>query len=40
MYRLKWTYGHWTIYKDGRFWGTADTEGEAIRDIEEADEDE
>lgn len=40
MYTFKYDRGHVVIYKDGQFWGTADTKAEAIRDIEEEDEDE
>lgn len=40
MYTFKYDRGHVVIYKNGLFWGTADTKAEAIRDIEEEDEDE
>lgn len=35
MFTYKYEYGHWTIYKDGKFYGTADTKAEAVRDANE-----
>lgn len=34
-YRIKYEWGHWVVYKDGRFWGSYDTKYEAQKEIEE-----
>jgi len=39
-YRFKYERGHVVVYKNGRFWGTYDTIGEAKRDILEEESEE
>ena len=39
-YTFRYKHGHWVIYRNGQFWGTADTKFEAMQDVEEeGDED-
>lgn len=37
MYEIKHEYGYYAVYKDGAFYCSADTYGEALNDIEEAE---
>lgn len=38
MFRIRYEWGHWVVYKDGQFYCSADTKAEAMKEIEE-DED-
>ena len=38
-FTIKQTFGHWTIYRYGWFYGTADTKEEALREIEQEEDD-
>ena len=39
MYEIRNVRGHYEIYKNGFFWCSADTKGEALKEIEEAEDD-
>ena len=39
MYEIRNVRGHYEIYKNGVFWCSADTKGEALKEIEEAEDD-
>ena len=38
MYEIRNVRGHYEIYKDGVFWCSADTKREALKEIEEAED--
>lgn len=38
MFRVIYEYGHWTILKNGRFFGSADTKNEAWQMIQQEGE--
>lgn len=33
-FRFVYTYGHWTVYHNGKFFCSADTYEEAVREVE------
>jgi len=38
IYTIKWTWGHYEVYRGGSFIFSADTEEEARREIEEMED--